>query len=210
MASFVTMQRRILGELQRSELNTAVSPLTLSPIQMAIIDAVNHYQRFRFWFNETSATQNTVAGTATYNWPSTMVQLDSLVITVNSRLYTLTQVTPREIDDMYNNASFQGQPTVFAEYAQQFRLYPTPDAVYTLTQYFLKNYTTLSADVDTNVWTTEAEELIRTRAKKLLAAQYLQDLPTLVPALQAHEQDVLAGLQRQTVASTSSGRLRAW
>lgn len=208
MASYVTMQLRILGELQRSELNTAVSPLTVSPIKSAILDAVNHYQRFRFWFNETSATQSTVSGTATYNWPATMVQLDSLVITVSGRLYTLQQVAPRDIDEMYTVAS-TGQPTVFASYAQQFRLYPTPNAVYVLTQYFLKTFTALSGDSDTNVWTTEAEELIRTRAKKTLAAQYLQDM-NMVGVLDAYEQNVLAGLQRQTTASTSSGRLRAW
>ncbi len=200
------MEARIIAELHRSDVAAVVDDY--------INDAINHYSRFRFWFNETSATQATVSGTATYNWPTDFVQLDSLTITVNSQVRPLRQVSPRDIDEMYTGTTNTGVPTVFAEYKQQFRLYPTPNAIYTLTQYYLKNFTALTTGSATsNVWTTEAEELIRTRAKKLLWIGFVptsQDSSGVIQTLDMAERDILAGLQRQTHASTSTGRLKAW
>lgn len=207
MPSFAAMEARIIAELHRDDIATVVDDY--------INDAISHYQRFRFWFNETSATQNTASGTATYAWPSDMVQLDSLVITVNSRIYPLRQLSPREIDELYNNSSSTAQPTHYADYKQQFRLWPTPNGTYTLTQYYLKNYTALTTgSTSSNVWTTEAEELIRTRAKKLLCGQFIPatdpNVAGWLQTLDMHEREVFAALQKQTQASTKMGRTRAW
>ena len=200
------MEARIIAELHRDDVASVVDDY--------INDAINHYSRFRFWFNETSATQNTVAGTATYSWPATFVALDSLTITVNSRIYPLRQVSPAEIDEMYSSATETGHPTVFAMYAQQFRLYPTPDAIYTLTQYFLKTVTALTTgSASSNIWTNEGEELIRTRAKKNLIAHFIPtsaDTMQNLAVLEQHERDIFNGLKRQTVASTATGRARSW
>ena len=201
MPSFATMEARIIAELQRSDLATFVDD--------AINDAINHYTRYRFWFNETSATQNTASGTAVYAWPTDFVMLDSLVITVSGTTYPLRQVSPREIDE-WNSTTSTGVPTCFAEYKSQFRLYPTPNATLTLTQYYVKSFTALTTgSASSNVWTTEAEELIRTRAKKLLAGMYLNDL-NLASYLDTHERDLFDGLQRQTIQSTSAHKLRSW
>jgi hypothetical protein len=206
MATFAAMEARIIAELHRDDVAAVVDDY--------INDAIAHYQRYRFWFNEASATQATVAGTETYNWPADFVELDSLVITVNATMYSLRQVAPRDIDEMYVNATHRGQPYSFANYKEQFRLYPTPDAVYTLTQYYLKDYTPLTTgSASSNVWTTEAEELIRTRAKKLLVGQFMptsQDTAGWAGMLEQHEQNVLRGLQCQTQQSTRTGRLRRW
>ncbi len=198
------MESRIIAELHRDDVAAVVDDY--------INDAINHYTRHRFWFNETSATQNTSSGTATYAWPTDFVMLDSLVITVSGTTYPLRQVSPREIDE-WNSTSSMGVPTVFASYKSQFRLYPTPNATLTLTQYYVKSFTALTTgSASSNVWTTEAEELIRTRAKKLLVGQFM---PTpensgWASMLDAHERDVFDALQRQTVASTSSHKLRSW
>jgi hypothetical protein len=179
-----------------------------------INDAIAHYQRYRFWFNETSGTQATADGTATYAWPADFVELDSMTITANGTLTPMVQLSPREIDERYVNTTLKGVPYHFAAYKQEFRLWPTPNAIYTLTYYYLKNYTALaSGSTSSNVWTTEAEELIRTRAKKILVGQFIPssaDTNGWAQMLDAHEREVFAGLQQQTVASTATGRTKAW
>lgn len=200
------MEARIIAELHRSDVAAVVGGY--------INDAISHYQRFRFWFNETSATQNTADGTATYAWPSDFVELDSLTITANSTISKMTQLSPSEIDERYFNTTTKGIPYHFANYKQQFRLYPTPNGTYTLTQYYVKSFTALATGSATsNVWTTEAEELIRTRAKKLLWGHFVPtsaDTANIVSMLDTHEQQIFAGLQQQTVASTKTGRIKAW
>lgn len=200
------MEGRIIAELHRADVAAVVDDY--------INDAIAHYQRYRFWFNETSATQNTADGTATYAWPTDMVELDSLIITVGTTLTPLRQVAPRDIDEMYVSSTFKGVPSVYADYKQQFRLYPTPNGTYTLTQYYLKNYTPLaSGSGSSNVWTTEAEELIRTRAKKLLVGQFIpasQETTGWLEILDRQERDLYNALQQQTYASTATGSLRAW
>lgn len=206
MATFAAMEARIIAELHRDDVAAVVDDY--------INDAINHYSRFRFWFNETSASQNTADGTSVYAWPTDMVELDSLMITANGTITPLRQVAPRDIDAMYVNTTYKGVPSVFANYKQQFRLYPTPNGIYALTQYYLKNYTALTTGAATsNVWTTEAEELIRTRAKKLLIGHFIptsQDTMGMVQMLDAAEQNILAGLQKQTMRSTGTGRTKAW
>ena len=201
MATFLQMKTRIASELQRSDIATQIGE--------CINTAANHYMRYPFWFNQTSATQNTVSGTAGYNWPSDMMQLDSLTITVSGSVYVLRQVSPREIDEMFVSSTETGVPSVFAMYKQQFRLYPTPNGVYTLSQYYTKSYTALSADADTNVWTTEAEELTRTRAKKLICAQVRREWEA-VKFYDELENEVFSSLQRQTIADTTTGVMKAW
>ena len=206
MATFAAMEARIIAELHRDDVAAVVDDY--------INDAIAHYQHYRFWFNETSATQNTANGTATYAWPTDMVELDSMTITANGTITKMEQISPREIDEMYFNSTLTGVPYHFANYKQQFRLYPTPNATYVLTQYYLQNYTALTTgSASSNVWTTEAEELIRTRAKKLLVGQFMPtstDTAGWAQMLDQHEHDVLAGLQRQTWASTATGRIRSW
>jgi hypothetical protein len=206
MGTFAALEARIIAELHRDDVAAVVDDY--------INDAIAHYQRYRFWFNETSATQNTANGTATYAWPSDFVELDSMTITANGTIIKMEQLSPREIDERYFNSTLTGVPYHFAMYKQQYRLYPTPNATYVLTQYYLKNYTALTTgSASSNVWTTEAEELIRTRAKKLLYGHFIpaaDQLPGLLTMLDQHEQDVLKGLQRQTWASTATGRMRAW
>lgn len=202
MASFAAMEARIIAELHRDDIASVVDDF--------INDAINHYSRFRFWFNETSATQNTASGTATYNWPTDMVELDSLTLTANGTTYKLRQMAPSEVDEVVFNTSLTGVPTDFALYAKQFRLYPTPNGTYTLNQYYLKNYTALTTGSgSSNVWTTEAEELIRARAKKLLLGHFCND-PQQAAMYDTIERELFAGLQQQTQRSTATGRTRAW
>jgi hypothetical protein len=206
MSTFAQMEARIISELHRDDIASVVDDY--------INDAISHYSRYRFWFNEKKAVLPTIAGTPDYNWPTDLVQLDSLVITVNNTFTPLRQISPREMDELYTTVSQRGSPYCFSLYQKAYRLYPTPDAVYTLTQYYLFTVPaeTTGSAVE-NMWTKEAEELIRTRAKKLLVGQFMptsQDTMGWAGMLDKQESDLFRGLQLQTQESTRTGRLRSW
>ncbi|MGL4559846.1 MAG: hypothetical protein ACRCV5_20305, partial [Afipia sp.] len=57
----------------------------------------------------------------------------------------------------------------------QIRLYPIPDAVYTVTLSYLQKIAEPASDGDSNAWTEEAEELIRASAIRRLRRYDLRD-----------------------------------
>jgi hypothetical protein len=72
---------------------------------------------------------------------------------------------PFETIDTAQTGQDIARPDYFAYYKQNIRLYPIPDAVYTMTMAYVYKLTALSSGSDSNAWTTDAEELIRCRAK---------------------------------------------
>jgi hypothetical protein len=213
MGTFAEMEQRIIAEMHRDDVAAVVDDY--------INDAIKHYARYRFWFNEKKTSMPTAEGVEYYDWPIDLVELDRLLITYNSILTPLDRVSPEELDDIGVPAQTGGttnrsKPYCYSLYAKQFRLYPKPDAIYLLTL----NYLVLddriplpTGSTAVTVWTTEAEELIRTRAKKLLVGQFIptsQDTVGWIQLLEQNEQRILQGLQRQTQASTATGRLRRW
>jgi hypothetical protein len=205
MSTFAQMEARIISELHRDDIASVVDDY--------INDAIAHYQRFRFWFNEKKSMTVTVAGTDLYNWPTDLVKLDRLVMLVNSRETGLELVAPEDIDGLGIQASDRGEPEWYANYGKAFRLYPCPDKAYPLAQYYL--FTVPAENTGSaveNMWTKEAEELIRTRAKKLLVGQFMPtgDTMSWASMLDKQEHDLLQDMQRQTQESTQSGRLRSW
>lgn len=164
-----TMIDRIDDDLKRNGTqNTA--------IKRAILSAIEDYQDERFWFLEGKQTASTVANQTTYAVDSTQLEVDSFTITVSNNEYQLIPRTfdwYREINT--NPNTVVGIPTDYAVHQDQYYLYPTPNAVYTLTWYGLQRQTTLSATTDTNAWMTSGERLIRYRAMAHFIADTEQD-----------------------------------
>jgi len=79
------------------------------------------------------------------------------------------------LEDTSVNPNVTGQPIDYAYLGGKFRLYPIPDGVYPLTFSDNELLSTLSADADSNAWTTEAADLIRSQAKMILAREVLYD-----------------------------------
>jgi hypothetical protein len=200
MATYEQMIQRIAAEIKRPDLAPS--------IPLAIQSAIAFYAPAKFWFNEGQETTLTIANVATVGWPPDSQGVDSLSITVNGARYPLNQVPWREIDEKDTGVTV-GVPEEFANFQQTFRFYPVPNDAYTITWYGTKSLATLTVGTDTNAWTTEAEELIRTRAKCTL----MQDEPgagDLVSRWAAREQEVLKDLLINTDRRIESGALRSW
>lgn len=207
MATYLDMQTRIADELDRSDLT--------AQIKKAIVSAVKHYERRRFYFCESSFTINTVAGQEIYTSSDAAAIATSPNIERLNGLYAnlrtpLHKALWEDIDDISATTTSRARPSRWAYRAESIRLYPIPDNVYAITAYNVPRLTELSADADSNAWTNDAEELIRLHAKLDLIANVIRgtDMGEEVATMAAREQMILAGIIRETTSREATGHLQ--
>lgn len=200
-----TMIDRIADELgARTDLNTQ--------IEKAIRSAIKFHERERFYFNEAHSTFTTSIGQEYYDAshfsnPGEMVEIDSIRVTVDGSSYTLIPRDYGYIDSVASGSSITGEPSDYAKYGQQLRLYPIPSAARTVVVSHLTKFASLSATTSSNAWMVDGEELIRYRAKADLFLNVIRD-PQESGNFVVAEQRVLDGLRSETTRRISSGRLR--
>ncbi len=197
MSTFGAMKTRIADEIARSDLSTQIG--------LAIKSAIADYEDERFNFNETRATMSTVAGTEFYDMPSNLIKDDSLRVNLNGNEYDMNEVSYEYIEQNQVNNSYQGFPYQYAKYQEKFRFYPIPNAVYVVTLSYMKKLAALSADDDTNAWMTDAEELIRQRAKWDLYTNLIQDF-SIADRMKSAEIRAHKTLRNKSNAKTTTGR----
>lgn len=196
MGTLANLKSRIAQDLKRTDLTTHIAG--------AIEDAIADYNGRRFAFNQVRATFVTVAGTEFYaagagasDIPVDVAEVDGLTITVGGRLVMLRKWSFSAGEGVNSTSTLRGQPTCWSWYANKVRLYPIPGAVYTLTMSYLQRIQIPSADGNSNVWTTEAEQLIRACAEKILYRDVLASPRTL--AAQNAEQMAYRRLKREAL-----------
>lgn len=182
---FVTLQRQVADELgDRLDLLTPLSDsaLSFSPIQNAIWSAIAKWERQPFYFNEVYGAANfvTVSGQEFYTSADSSLiasapQLSKLNAIVSANRQPLTLRSWEYLDGMSTNPQATGSPSDFSYFARQMRLYPVPDAAYTINVSATQRVAALSADSDANVWTQDGFDLIKAEAKLILAREVLGD-----------------------------------
>lgn len=191
--TYKNIQDRIADELNRSDLT--------AQIKKSIISACEHYERERWWFEETISTA--VSTVAAQNYVSdavisTMAVIDKVQITVGSSKYTLFPVPYDEWAVEAATSTSSGQPTEYTYYQDRLYLFPTPGSNYVLTISGVQRLTTLSADGDANGFTNYCEELIRQRAKADIRCNVVMDEVSMAEAKQigAAGGTFLSGMER--------------
>ena len=166
MATYGAVVNRIVEELPRGD--TSITAI----VAQQMLSAIEFYTNERFWFNEKHTTLTTSSSLAYYSWPVDMIEIDSVVaFDSGGTKYELDPISYQEMNARDYGTNF-GQPYWYSPYGQKFRLYPVPDATYTIVVSHQYSPATLSASTDTNPWTTEAEALIRARTLKNCAARF--------------------------------------
>lgn len=206
MSTLGTMEDRIIDELARSDLQ--------SQIRKAIQSAVKHYERQRFYFNETQVTLTTSSSQEYYSSADNadipnLVEIDSVRQTIGSTHEPLNERDFAYIDAVSSSSSAFGDPTDYAYYAQKLRFYPVPNQARTIVVSGVKKLATLSTTTDTNAWMTDAEELIRMRAKCDVFANVIRDVSgEELARCKQYEMDALNELRGETAQRTMTGRTR--
>lgn len=183
MGTYSQLQYRIADELGgRTELLSPSTGEVLSPIQLAIQDAIQFWDGERFYFNEyrTTGAFTTVVGQEFYtasDWPdiATIQHIDKMSVLISGNRYFMVGRTAEYMEDISMNASWSGQPVDYSYYNYQLRLYPIPNGAYPVNVLGTKHFTDLTNASDTNVWTTDGEMLIRATAKQFLYRDTILD-----------------------------------
>lgn len=173
MSTYLDMITRIADESLRADMT--------DQIKLCIQDAIAHYEVERFWFNQfrdrtfmTSDGQEFYGAADNGDIPS-ILDFDAVTLSVGPTRWPLTKTAYAELESWNADAATRGQPTHYAYWGRQIRLYPVPDNAYQVRLSGLFKLPTLVADSDENAWTDDAEDLIRNRAKSILYSQYLRD-----------------------------------
>ena len=146
-------------------------------IQAAILSAVAFYENEKWWWKEEQETDlATVANQPFITLPDDFEYEDGFTITYST--YPLPLIK-RDWETMLrlliSSTTMRGQPTDYAFYAGQMWFYPTPNASYMLTMWKTRTLTPLSDDSESNEWTTDGEEMIRSRAVANIRCHILRE-----------------------------------
>jgi hypothetical protein len=202
------------------------SGVPLGPIKNAIQSAIAKWEREPFYFNEVynSATPlfTTVAAQELYTTAdaagiATAPYIYNLHALISSTRRDMTKRTWQELEDWSSNPAARGQPSDWAYMAKTIRLYPIPDGAYPIRASRVQILATLTGNDETNVWTSDAFDLIRSEAKLILAQELLHDdemarrMKIAIygdPAL-PQERGYLAALKAETTRRAATGRVKA-
>jgi len=158
-----------------------------------IQDSIAHYEVERFWWNEARAlTFSTVADQRAYGSAANasipyILEFDAVTFTrATNDSYLLTKIDWQDLEDLNPDSDTTAPAYNYAYWSQQIWLDPVPDAVYTVRVAGIFKLAAISADADSNAWTTlgEGEEMIRNRAKAIFYSHYTRDDANAARALQ--------------------------
>jgi hypothetical protein len=203
MGTLADLKSRIATELARTDLT--------SQIANAVNDAIKFYGRERFWFNQSrTITFTTVNGQQAYGEADqslipSLIKIDDIYFTGTTK-YPLDRYSPTDFEFLTGNNIANGKPYAYTYTDEQIFLYPTPNDAYTMRLYAHYWLPTLN-DTDTNAWTDDAEELIRTHAKQLLYLDPLED-DQAAARMGVKIPELLAGLRSETSSRMGTGRIR--
>lgn len=187
MATLTALYTRLILDLNRDDMGSG-GELEQAKID-AVADAVEFHSDEQFWFNRASGTGNTTASDATLTMPSG-IRVASVVAYNGAELQKVALET-------IEHKTETGLPTHWAENEGAIQLWPIPDATYSLSVFGLASTGVPASGGDSNIWTTEAYNLILSAAKKILCRGPLRDPEGYALAIEA-EQEALGRLRRES------------
>lgn len=172
MATFREMQDRInLDYLNRTDL--------LQETKRSIIRAVKHYEKTRFWFNQTATALAVGTASLTVAVPADFLALDFVTVldsSVNSivNIKSFDRLAYRNQTVAAGGTAASGIPTEVAYFRDILYLDVKPRSATSITVYYTQALATLSADADVNQWTSAGEDLIVHHAAADMLANVLR------------------------------------
>ena len=177
MATLGELKTRIYEECNsRTYLEPGVGDLSGS-LTRAIERAIEFYADEKFWFNAYQETEPT--------------------ITLPAEYVKLREVSLSTLYEARLSGAGESSPRLWAEYDDDIKFYPTPDAVYTLQLVGIADIGVPATDGASNDWTTYGQDLIAARARFVLYRDQFRDIEGASVA-QAAADEALRRLRRDT------------
>lgn len=166
---------------------------------LAIRSAIQLHGGKQFYFNQKTFTFATVAAQEFYTVSDaadieSFTEVTSSYITSGGTRYPFNVIGNEVIEDAQSGLR-TGRPTNWAYFAQQFRVFPIADAVYTATIRGYCKLATLTDDAtatNTNAWMTDGEILIRQTAKRMLYTDVIENDAKALTCAAAEAQALMA------------------
>lgn len=207
MATLGDLKERIISETTRDDLADDMA----SQFSNIIAKSIEQYAAERWWFNERRVLIPTIIGQAWVTWPTDCRWIDGFYLEQNSG-NSRWPISVRSIDEWeaLTQPSTTGQPTDYLVADTRLRLFPAPNAIYSLALDYIADVTpVLAADTDSNLWTNQGQDLITAQSKIRLYRDYLsatvQD-PRLLGSMAA-EKDAYSRLRAESSRRTATGRV---
>jgi hypothetical protein len=180
MATFKEMQDRInLDYLNRTDLGNET--------KRAIIRAVKHYEKERFWFNMTATALAIGTASTTVAVPADFLALDFATV-ADSGGNPIVNIKSFDRIAYQNRTVTSGVPSEVTYFRDALYFYPKPSSATSLTITYTHALPTLSADSDTNGWTSAGEDIIVFHATCDMLANVLRvNDPTLIANFKMQE-----------------------
>ncbi len=189
----------------------------LNQIQTCIFKAIRVCEREPYYFNETrDVTFATVDGQEWYDGrdnpdiPTLVRIVEAYSEDETGQRLIMTRLMPDELEALSRSVTSRGQPTSYTYFGQRIRLYPIPGDDSRIIRLQLGPYrlAPIQSANDSNVWFTEAFDMVKARAKFELYRNYIQDEALATAALDDYrEQDGL--LKSETSRRNGRGRIIA-
>lgn len=185
-----------------------------------ILTAIQGAQRFcerqNYYFNETRdetfvtvAAQQWYGAAANANIPTLVRIQASYYVDSQGNVLMMRRALPEDLEILSGNGAALGQPYAWTYFNKQIRLYPIPNAVYTVRlQLGPYRLTPLVSPTDTNAWLDEAYDLLKARAKYNIYKNTIKD-PGLAIEAKADWAEQDEALTAETASRSGTGRIRA-
>lgn len=189
MSTLGIMKERIASELRRDDLSSATEFRVLaqvSDIHDAIHTAISEYQHEQFYFNQSrgAVVFNTVAAQDIYTSAddadiARIIKIEYGFITISGMAFRLRPIQAADIEAAnLGAAALSAQPAFYSWYAESIRLEPIPNDVWSVRFGCMLKTTAPASDAEaSNRWMTDAETLIRCRAKAEIYAHVIKEQP---------------------------------
>ncbi|WP_298800112.1 hypothetical protein [uncultured Devosia sp.] len=158
-----------------------------SPIDNAVQSAIALWEREPFYFNgfriepDAGSPFQLVAGQEFYgaaDYPplGTLACIKTIrILQGGQNRFTLKERTNDYLDNIAVNDAWRGLPTDYSYFALQLRIYPIPDVAYPVGIVGTQRFADLVEDSDSNAWTADGFDLIKSQAKLILAREVIHD-----------------------------------
>jgi hypothetical protein len=209
MSSFGRMVERIREDLDRGSNYD-------QRIKQAICDAIVFYKNKRLGFNTKRSRALVESGMEMLSLPTDWIEADFLRLEDDGQRLPFDEVTYDWIEKRRDNDTDRGVPQHYAVQHREMRLWPIPDRSYTLVfsfQFELRGISISASDGETNAWLTEAEQLIRTRAKGDVLINYIDGEAATAKGLLMYrlcEEQFLPPLEAQAAREQSAGKVQGF
>lgn len=195
---------RVQDELDRTDID--------SQIDRELRRAVEHYERQRWWFNETALTTTATSSTASLVVPDNLLLLDDVELVVSSRHSLLTQYSwDRFRETWREGTNTHGEPYVWAWRNSEVWWGPPPNQDYEIILWYVKTEFPQSfSDGTSNAWTQLAEDMITARALVTIGGRTLQLPSDTLRSWKAMEKDAYASLCLYSEQKLMTGSVKPW